>query len=90
MTIASIDSKNDLSKLVDELGDLSEDEEVKESEDEDVYQNEGENNLQEAYSSLLEDYDKYAKVSNLAVKKMKRLKKSIGEYLCNSRKQSLK
>ena len=28
MTIASIDSKNDLSNLVDELGDLSEDEEI--------------------------------------------------------------
>ena len=41
MKIASVDSKNDLSNLVDELGDLSEDEEVKESEEEDVYQNEG-------------------------------------------------
>ncbi|XP_050257970.1 uncharacterized protein LOC126703097 [Quercus robur] len=34
MTIASVDSKNDLSNLVDELGDLSEDEEIEESEDE--------------------------------------------------------
>ena len=45
MRIASIDSKNDLNKLVDELGDISEAKEVEESEDEDVYQNEGENNL---------------------------------------------
>ena len=45
MTIASVDSKNDLNKLVDELGDISEDKEVEESEDDDVYQNEGENNL---------------------------------------------
>ena len=75
MTIASVDSKNDLSKLVDELGDLSEDEEVEESEDEDVYQNEGENNLQEAYNSLLEDCGKYAKVPNLTVKKMKNVEK---------------
>ncbi|XP_050280764.1 uncharacterized protein LOC126721747 [Quercus robur] len=73
MTIASVNSKNDLSKLVDELGDLSEDEEVEELEDEDVYQNEGENNLQEAYNSLLEDCGKYAKVANLAVKKMKKV-----------------
>ena len=58
MTITSIDCKNDLSNLVDELGDLSEDEEVEESEDEDVYQNEGKNNLQKAYDSLLEDYGK--------------------------------
>ena len=73
MTIVSVDSKNDLSKLVDELGDLSEDEEVEVSEDEDVYQNEGENNLQEAYDSLLEDCGKYAKVANLTVKKMKKV-----------------
>ena len=73
MTIASIDSKNDLSNLVDELGDLSEDEEIKESEDEDMCQNEGEINLQEAYDSLLEDCGKYAKVANLVVKKMKKV-----------------
>ena len=41
MTIVSVDSKNDLSKLVDELGDLSDDEETEELEDEDVCQNEG-------------------------------------------------
>ena len=33
----------------------------------------GENNLQEAYDSLLEDYGKYAKVANLAMKKMKKV-----------------
>ena len=79
-----------LSNLVDELGDLFEDEKIEESEDEDVCQNEEKINLQEAYDSFLEDYGKYAKVANLAVKKMKKLKKSIGEYLCNSRKQSVK
>ena len=73
MTIASVDSKNHLSNLVDELGDLSEDEEIKESEDEDMCQNEGEINLQEAYDSLLEDCGKYAKVANLVVKKMKKV-----------------
>ena len=36
MTIASVDSTNDLSKLVDELGDLSEDEEIEESKYEDM------------------------------------------------------
>ena len=73
MIIASVDSKNDLSNLVDELGDLSEDEEIEESEDKDVYQNEREIILQEAYDSLLEDCGKYAKVANLAVKKMKKV-----------------
>ena len=45
MAITSVDSNDDLSNLVDELGDFSEDEEVKESEDEDICQNERENIL---------------------------------------------
>ena len=69
MTIAFVDSKNDLSNFVDELGDLSKDEEIEESEDEDMWQNEEEINLQEAYDSLLEDCGKYAKVANLVVKR---------------------
>ena len=79
MAIASIDSKDDLSNLVDELGNLFEDKEVEESEDKDVYQNESENNLQEAYDSLLEDCGKYAKVANLAMKKMKKVEE---EHRC--------
>ena len=73
MKIASVDSKDDLSNLVDELGNISKDEKIKESEDVDMCQNEGENNLHEAYDSLLEDYGKYGKVVNLAVKKMKKV-----------------
>ena len=73
MTIAFVDSKNDLSNLVDELGDLSGDGEIEESEDEDVCQNEGEIKLQEAYDSILEYCGKYAKVTNLAMKKMKKV-----------------
>ena len=46
---------------------------------EDMYQNEGENNLQEAYDSLLEDCGKYTKVTNLAVKKMKKVEE---EHRC--------
>ena len=69
MAITSVDSKDDLGNLVDELGNISEDEEIEESEDKDVCQNEGENNLQEAYDSLLEDCGKYAKVANLVMKR---------------------
>ena len=79
MTIAFVDSKDDLSNLVDELGNIFEDEEIEESKDEDVCQNEGENNLQEAYNSLLEDCGKYAKVANLDVKKMKKVEE---EHRC--------
>ena len=45
MAITSIESKDDLSNLVDELGNISKDEEIEESEDKDVCQNERENNL---------------------------------------------
>ena len=68
-----------MSNLVDELGSISEDEEIEESEDEDMCQNEGENNLHEAYDSLLEDCGKYGKVVNLAVKKMKKVEE---EHRC--------
>ena len=79
MAIASVDSKDDLSNLVDEIGNISEDEEIEESENEDVCQNEGENNLQEAYDSLRGDCGKYAKVTNLAMKKMKNVEE---EHRC--------
>ena len=59
--------------MVEELGNIYEDEEIEESEDDDVCQNERENNVQEAYDSLLEDCGKYAKVANLAVKEMKKV-----------------
>ena len=91
MAIAFVDSKDDLSNLVDELGNISEDEEIEESKDEDVCQNEGENNLQKAYDSLLEDCGKYAKVTNLVMKKMKKVEEEHRYvYLCNSMKQSVK
>ena len=70
-TITSLDSKDELSNLVDELGDHFEGEEIEELEDEEVCQNDKENNLQEAYDSLLEDCGKYAKVANLDLKKIK-------------------
>ena len=73
MAITSVDSKDDLSNLVDELGEHSEGEEVKESKDEKVCQNEGENNLHEAYDALLEDCGKYAKVANHTVRKLKKI-----------------
>ena len=91
MAIVFVDSKDDLSNLVDELGNISEDEEIEESKDEDVCQNEGENNLQKAYDSLLEDCGKYAKVTNLVMKKMKKVEEEHRcVYLCNSMKQSVK
>ena len=73
MAITSVDSKDELRNLVNELGVHSEGEQVEDSEDENVCLNEGEKDLQEVYDALLEDCGKYAKVANNAVKKMKKI-----------------
>ena len=73
MAITTVDSRDELSELVDELGVHSEGEEVDDSEDEDVYLNEGEKNFQEVYDVLLEDCDKYAKVAKNAIEKMRKI-----------------
>ena len=73
MEITTVDFRDDLSDLVDELGVHSEGEKVDDLEDKDVYLNEGEKNLQEVYDALLEDRDKYAKVAKNAIKKMKKV-----------------
>ena len=73
MAITTVDSRDELSDLVDELGVHSKGEEVDDSEDEDVYLNEGEKNFQEVYDALLENCGKYAKVAKNAVKKMKKI-----------------
>ena len=73
MEITTVDFRDDLSDLVDELGVHFEGEKVDDLEDKDVYLNEGEKNLQEVYDVLLEDCDKYAKVAKNAIKKMKKV-----------------
>ena len=90
LAITAVDSKDELSELVDELGVHSKGEEVDDFEDEDACLNEGEKNLQEVYDTLLEDCDKYAKVAKNAIKKMKKIKESISPHLCNSRIQNVK
>ena len=74
MAITTVDRKDELSNLVNELGVHSEGEEVEDSEEEDVCLNEGEKNLQEVYDAVLEDCGKYAKVANNTIKKMKKIK----------------
>ena len=62
MAITTIDSKDELSDLVEELGVHFEVEKDEVSDDEDVYLNEGDKKLQDVYEVLLEDYGKYAKL----------------------------
>ena len=73
MAITTVDSRDELSELVDDLGVHSKGEEVDVSDDEGVYLNKSENNLQEVNDALLEDCGKYAKVAKSAIKKMKKI-----------------
>ena len=73
MTIAPVEFSDDLSVLVEELGEHTELESigiVEESDDEEDKRTMG---LQETNNSLLEKTGKYAKVAKAAIKKMKRV-----------------
>ena len=74
MAITLIDSKDELSDLVEELGVHFEVEEDEVSDNEDVYLNKGDKNLQDVYDALLEDCGKYAKIAKSVVKKIKKIK----------------
>ena len=71
MTIAFVDSSEDLSLLVEELGKHTEVKSMgigEESDDED----EGTKELQESYNSLLEKTREYARVAKTTIRKMKK------------------
>ena len=90
MAITIIDSRDELSNLVEELVLHFEDEEVEDLEDEVVCLNEGEKNLQEVYDALLEDCGKYAKVANNSIKKMKKIEEEHKCTLVQLKEQSVK
>ena len=79
MAITTVNSRDELSNLVEKLGVHSEDEEVEDKEDEEVCLNKGKKNLQKVYDALLKDCGKYAKVANNAIKKMKKIEE---EHKC--------
>ena len=71
MTIALVDSSEDLSLLVEELGEHTKVESMgigEESDDED----EGAKRLQKSYNSLLEKTGEYARVAKATIRKMKK------------------
>ena len=72
MTIAHMESSDDLSVLVEELGKHTELESIGIVEEFDDEEDEGTVGLQKTYNSLLEKTGEYAKVANAAIKKMKR------------------
>ena len=81
MTIAHVESSDDLSVLMEKLGGHTELQSmgiVEESDDEEDERTVG---LQETYNFLLKKTGEYAKVANAAIKKMKRAKQDYKSLL---------
>ena len=72
MTVAHVESTDDLCKLVEELGEHSDEESMGVVEESDAKENESTTDLQKNYNSLLEKSGEYARVAKAAVKKMKK------------------
>ena len=81
MTIAHVESSEDLNLLVQELGEHSDEESIRIMEELDVEENENAACLQENYNSLLEKSGEYARVAKAAVKKMKKAKEDYRSLL---------
>ena len=85
MTIALVDSSEDLNALVEELGEHTEVESMgvgEESNDEGgECVHEGTKGLQETYNSLLEKIGEYARVAKAAIRKMKRAEQDYKSLL---------
>ena len=81
MTIAPVESSDDLSLLVEELGEHTEVELMGVVEESDVEDDERTVGLQETYNSLLEKLGEYARVAKAAIKKIKRVEEDYGSLL---------
>ena len=81
MTIAPVQSSDDLSVLVEELGEHTELESTGIVEESDDEENERTVGLQETYNSLLEKTGEYAKVTKAAIKKMRRAEQDYKSLL---------
>ena len=81
MTIAHVKSLEDLSFLVEEFGEHSEEESMGVVEESDVEKDESSAGLQENYNSLLEKFGEYARVAKVAVNKMKKAEEDYRSLL---------
>ena len=72
MTIAYVESSEDLNLLVQELGEHSDEESMGIIEESNAKEDESSAGLQENYNSLLEKFGEYTRVAKAAVKKMKK------------------
>ena len=81
MTVAYVESSEDLNLLVKELGEHSDEESIGIVEESDAEEDEDIAGLQENYNSLLEKSREYARVAKAAVKKMKKAKEDYRSLL---------
>ena len=81
MTIAYVESSDDLSVLVEELGEHTELESIGIVEESDDEEDEVIVGLQETYNSLIEKIGEYAKVAKIAIKKTKRAEEDYRSLL---------
>ena len=81
MTIAHVESSEDLNLLVQELGEHSDEESIGIVEESDVEEDDNAAYLQENYNSLLEKSGEYARVAKAAVKKMKKAEENYRSLL---------
>ena len=80
MAISPVDSSEDLSLLVEELGEHTEVKSMEIGEDSND-EEEGARGLQESYNSLLEKTREYARVTKAAIKKMKKAEQDYKSVL---------
>jgi len=81
MTIALVQSSDDLSLLMEELGEHTDMELMGIAEEFDVEEDERTVGLQETYNSLLEKTGEYVRVAKTAIKKMKRVEEDYKSLL---------
>ena len=81
MTIAHIESSEELNLLIQELGDHNDKESMGVVEASDVEEDESAGGLQENYNSLLEKSGEYTRVAKAAIKKMKKAEEDYKSLL---------
>ena len=81
MTIAHVESLEDLNLLVQELGEHSDEESMRIVEESDAEEDESSAGLQENYNSLLQKSGEYARVAKAAIKKMKKAEEDYRSLL---------
>ena len=85
MTIAHVESSEDLNLLMEELGEHSDEESIIIVKESDGEENENAACLQENYNSLFEKSGEYARVAKAAVKKMKKAEEDYRSLLMHHR-----